>query len=372
MPLCLPNYAETISPCREVCERVRKPCESYYTRYGFIWPDALKCEQYPSSSENAICMDPKKNEGSPSKPSPKLPSTRPKQTSPSASCCQCNTSLGYRYVDDDESQMKCLSPCYSPYFSDEQSKSMMNIWLTFLSFLCAISCAFVILTFFLDITRFKYPQLPIIFLALCYFFVSCGYLIRLTLGHENVACRLENKIDSPSFVQLVRVSGPSNCAFVFVLTYFFGMASSVWWVILTLTWFLAAGFKWSSEAIAHYSLYYHLLAWLVPCLQTIAILMLNGIDGDQISGICFVGQSDPSMLRGFVLLPLIAYLTIGTIFLLGGLISLMRIRNVMKIQDRTKTNKLEKLMVRIGFYSILYTVPATFVSILFCCQINKM
>jgi len=361
MPLCLPNYSETIPPCREVCERVRAPCESYYIRYGFIWPDALKCEQYPSSNENAICMDPRKNEA-PSKSVPKLSSSRSSQSSlSSSSCCQCNISLGYRLVDDDESIKKCIPPCRSPYFSDEQSKSMVNIWLTFLSLLCAISCAFVLLTFFIDITRFKYPQRPIIFLALCYFFVSCGYLIRLGLGHENVACRLENKIDSPSYVQLVRVSGPSNCAFVFVLTYFFGMASSVWWVILTLTWFLAAGFKWSSEAIANYSIYYHLIAWLLPCLQTIAILMLNGIDGDPISGICYVGHTDSSMLRGFVILPLIAFLTIGTIFLLGGLISLMRIRNVMKIQDRTKTNKLEKLMVRIGLYSILYTVPATFV-----------
>jgi hypothetical protein len=139
------------------------------------------------------------------------------------------------------------------------------------------------------------------------------------------------------------------------------MASSVWWVILTLTWFLAAGFKWSSEAIAHYSLYYHLFAWLLPCLQTIAILVLKSIDGDPISGICYVGHSDSSMLRAFVILPLITFLTIGTIFLLAGLISLMRIRNVMKNQDRTKTSKLEKLMVRIGLYSILYTVPATFV-----------
>lgn len=144
-------------------------------------------------------MDPRKNEASSSatipKSIPKLPSTRSSPI-PSSSCCQCNTSLGYRYVDSDDepSGKTCLPPCYSPYFADEQSKSLMNMWLTFLSFLCAISCAFVILTFFLDITRFKYPQRPIIFLALCYFFVSCGYLIRLALGHENVACRLENKV----------------------------------------------------------------------------------------------------------------------------------------------------------------------------------
>lgn len=140
------------------------------------------------------------------------------------------------------------------------------------------------------------------------------------------------------------------------------MASSIWWVILTLAWFLAAGFKWSSEAIAHYSHFYHLIAWFVPCIQTIAVIMLEGIDGDPISGICYVGQADSSMLRIFVIIPLITFLTIGTIFLLGGLVSLMRIRNVMKIQDRTKTSKLEKLMVRIGLYAILYTVPATFVS----------
>ena len=162
---------------------------------------------------------------------------------------------------------------------------------------------------------------------------------------------------------LVGVSGPSNCAFVFVLTYFFGMASSIWWVILTLTWFLAAGFKWSSEAIDHYSLFYHLIAWLLPCLQTIIILMLHGIDGDPISGICYVGHVHSKMLRRFVVLPLILFLTIGTIFLLGGLISLIRIRNVMKIQDRIKTSKLEKLMVRIGLYAILYTVPATIVRV---------
>ncbi|CAF1014504.1 unnamed protein product [Rotaria sp. Silwood1] len=354
MPLCLTNYSDPIPPCREVCERVRKPCEPYYSQYGFIWPDVLKCEQYPSNEEKAICMDPKKNSAK---------SSLKSISRSSKLCCQCNTSIGYHLIDEDDysTVTKCLPPCRSVYFSDKQSISITNIWLTILSVLCALSCTFVLLTFFLDMTRFKYPQRPIIFLSLCYFFVSCGYLIRLMLGHENVACRLDNKIDSLSYTQLVRVSGPSSCAFVFVLTYFFGMASSIWWVILTLTWFLAAGFKWSSEAISHYSIYYHLIAWLLPCLQTVAILVLKGIDGDPISGICYVGHTDSSMLRAFVLFPLITFLTIGTIFLLAGLISLMRIRNVIKVQDRSKTSKLEKLMVRIGLFSILYTVPATFV-----------
>jgi len=132
-------------------------------------------------------MDPKKNNA---KTSLRLPSRS------SQSCCQCNTSLGYRLIDEDNysTVKKCLPPCRSAYFSDEQSISIMNTWLTILSILCALSCTFVLLTFFLDMTRFKYPQRPIIFLSLCYFFVSWGYLIRLILGHENVACRIDNKV----------------------------------------------------------------------------------------------------------------------------------------------------------------------------------
>lgn len=131
-------------------------------------------------------MDPRKNRHS------KIASR------PSQSCCQCNTSLGYRLSDDDQYSMvrKCLPPCHSAYFSDQQSKSLINNWLTILSILCVLSCTLVLLTFFLDMTRFKYPQRPIIFLSLCYFFVACGYLIRILLGHENVACRLDDKVNN--------------------------------------------------------------------------------------------------------------------------------------------------------------------------------
>ena len=35
--------------------------------------------------------------------------------------------------------------------------------------------------------------------------------------------------------------GNTGCAIIFFFSYFFGMASYLWWVILTLTWFLTAG-----------------------------------------------------------------------------------------------------------------------------------
>ncbi|NWW47864.1 FZD8 protein, partial [Pedionomus torquatus] len=130
-------------------------------------------------------------------------------------------------------------------------------------------------------------------------------------------------------------TGPALCTVVFLLVYFFGMASSIWWVILSLTWFLAAGMKWGNEAIAGYA---HL-----------------------------------ENLRGFVLAPLLIYLAIGSMFLLAGFVSLFRIRSVIKQQGGpTKTHKLEKLMIRLGLFTVLYTVPAaSVVACLFYEQHNR-
>ena len=137
------------------------------------------------------------------------------------------------------------------------------------------------------------------------------------------------------------------------------------WVVLSFTWFLAAGLKWGNEAIAGYSQYFHLAAWLIPTVKSVAVLITAAVDGDPVAGICYVGNQNTDNLRGFVLAPLVVYLLVGTSFLLGGFVSLFRIRNVIKQQGgiggRSKADKLEKLMIRIGIFSVLYTVPATVV-----------
>lgn len=52
---------------------------------------------------------------------------------------------------------------------------------------------------------------------------------------------------------------------------------------------------------------------------------------------------------------------IGILFLLSGFYSIFRIRSVLRQQTRSKTDKLEKLMVRIVIFSILYIVPSVLV-----------
>ena len=59
------------------------------------------------------------------------------------------------------------------------------------------------------------------------------------------------------------------------------------WVVLTVTWFLAAGLKWGNEAIEQKSPYFHGIAWSIPAVQTIAVLISSKIEGDVLSGVSY-------------------------------------------------------------------------------------
>nr|AAC77361.1 frizzled-8 [Xenopus laevis] len=383
-PICLEDYKKPLPPCRSVCERARAGCAPLMRQYGFAWPDRMRCDRLPEQSNpDTLCMDyynrTEQTTAAPSHPEPPKPPARsvpksrtraepPRSRSRAPGCesgCQCRAPMVqvsnerhplYNRVRTGQTP-NCAMPCHNPFFSPEE-RTFTDFWIGLWSVLCFASTFATVSTFLIDMERFKYPERPIIFLSACYLLVSTGYLIRLIAGHEKVACS-RGELDLEHIIHY-ETTGPALCTLVFLLIYFFGMASSIWWVILSLTWFLAAGMKWGNEAIAGYSQYFHLAAWLVPSIKSIAVLALSSVDGDPVAGICFVGNQNLDNLRGFVLAPLVIYLFIGSMFLLAGFVSLFRIRSVIK-QGGTKTDKLEKLMIRIGIFSVLYTVPATIV-----------
>jgi len=222
---------------------------------------------------------------------------------------------------------------------------------------------FTMLTFLIETSRFRYPERPIIFLSGCYMIISLAYLIGSTQSNHSLICKSYKNVKMQNVDYLVQGVEHVPCTLLFMMIYYFGMASSVWWVVLTLTWFLAAGLKWGHEAIENVSSYFHLAAWAIPGVKLIAVLWMQKIDADILSGACYTGIRNTNLMRGFVLAPLFLYLILGTCFLLAGFVSLVRIRNVMK-HEGNKTDKLEKFMVRIGVFSILYMVPAI---IVICC-----
>ncbi|KAM3833869.1 frizzled-1-like [Diretmus argenteus] len=364
-PVCT-VLEQALPPCRSLCERARQGCEALMNKFGFQWPDSLACESFPVHGAGELCVGQNVSDrGGADGPAPYA--TEPPQhhdhRGGARGQFKCPPSLrvppylNYRFLG----QENCGAPCEPKrshgmmYFSEEELK-FARIWIGIWSVLCCASTLFTVLTYLVDMKRFSYPERPIIFLSGCYTMVSVAYIAGFLL-EDKVVCneRFDNEIRT-----VVQGTKKEGCTILFMMLYFFSMASSIWWVILALTWFLAAGMKWGHEAIEANSQYFHLAAWAVPAIKTITILAVGQVDGDVLSGVCFVGVNSVDALRGFVLAPLFVYLFIGTSFLLAGFVSLFRIRTIMK-HDGTKTEKLEKLMVRIGIFSVLYTVPATIV-----------
>ncbi|XP_071447254.1 frizzled-2 [Hetaerina americana] len=403
-----------IPPCRSLCISARTGCEGLMNKFGFQWPEGLDCAKYPESgTEICVGENTTSSESSGSGSSGGSAGTtghphhphNPHWTGVMGGAIDTTVLNGIRTfagVPDygsgtfgfpsvpardygfvcppqfkvpkeldyvlkvgGRTERDCGAPCEGMFFTAEQRR-FARLWTGSWSLLCLVSCLATVLTFAVDPGRFRYPERPIIFLSGCYAAVALGYAAGFALG-DSAACRppfsppaeqLSPRLKMASLI--TQGTKAEGCTLLFMLLYFFSMASSIWWVILALTWFLAAGLKWGHEAIEANSQYFHLAAWAVPAVKTITILAMGKVEGDVLSGVCFVGLRDADALRGFVLAPLAFYLLLGTAFLLAGFVSLFRIRTVMK-HDGTRTDKLERLMIRIGVFSVLYTVPAVVV-----------
>ena len=358
-----------VPPCRSLCDSARDGCEDLMKKFGFTWPESLRCEKFPKLGED-LCVG-KNTTGRngqvvPSKEQPQGHNSTEAPIDISLVSFRCPEE---QKIDNDHykffGKKNCASKCENIYF-DEKERKIARLWTGIWAILCCISTLFTILTFIIDMRRFRYPERPIIFLSGCYFMISVSYIIGFTAGNS-LSCT-ESKHGHSVLVQGTKHEG---CTVIFMLLYFFSMASSIWWVILTLTWFLAAGLKWGQEAIEANAQFFHLAAWAIPAVKTIAILLMTKVDGDELSGVCFVGLSDLNALRVYVLAPLFIYFFAGATFLLAGFVSLFRVRSVLK-DDYSKREKIEKLMIRIGVFSILYTLPAiSVIGCLFYEQANR-
>ncbi|XP_053603834.1 frizzled-7 [Plodia interpunctella] len=372
---------QAIPPCRHLCESARHNCGDLMSHYGLPWPEHLECSKFPvATDENVICVGDNNVTHESHKPIEHRPprgeypsntgrdNTKTHYTKNYGFVCPeqfkvpKNLDLEYSLKVGQKVEQDCGVPCNRMFFS-ENERNFSRLWIGIWATLCTVSCLFTVLTFLIDTDRFRYPERPIIFLSVCYLMVAIAYVMGWSAG-DSISCQgpFPFAISGTRTNISVITQGTKHepCTILFMIVYFFSMASSIWWVILTLTWFLAAGLKWGHEAIEANSQYFHLAAWAVPAIKTISILAMGKVDGDVLSGVCYVGLWDAEALREFVLAPLCVYLVLGTVFLMAGFVSLFRIRTVMK-HDGTKTDKLEKLMIRIGVFGVLYTVPALIV-----------
>ncbi|XP_063723039.1 frizzled-2-like [Symsagittifera roscoffensis] len=385
-----------IPPCKELCQQVQFGCEASMNAYGFNWP--YDCNIFPSSpfDENGavknaknMCVPPMDMEhsgpagvdesktggtggGGSAGGSNKQPVDDGSKSENEDFKCpnrlKTKKDLGYVFLGAKD----CSAPCKEVLFSSKDY-DIARYWIGGWSFVCFISSLFTFATYLVDRRRFKYPERPIMFMAFCYVFISFTFFIGF-FGQKSISCSADHLAQSPSITSSNSGSGRNSappsaeivsqglksnvlCALSFFLLYYCLMASSLWWVVLTFTWLLAAGLKWSHEAIERKAFVFHAFAWVVPLFLTLLVPFFHGIEGDDISGTCFTGMLNPKFTLYFVLAPLVVSLAIGFTFLVFGFVSLCRVRHFIK-KNGDRTDKLEKLMIRIGVFSLFYMAPA--------------
>ena len=200
------------------------------------------------------------------------------------------------------------------------------------------------------------------FLALCFNIHSVGYFLSLVMGRSLVTCPDGQFVTSNVIWSWHHVP----CLLVFALLYYSMMAAFLWWLMLTVGWFLAAGLKWSSEAIGNLAALFHIVSWVVPLVMTISLMAGQVVGADELSAVCFIVRDafNPSfyaLLIG-VILPLMVFLVVGVVFLAIGLVGICRVRAFLRHKGKDReTVVLEKLIIRIGIFVGVYIAPATVV-----------
>uniref|UniRef100_A0A672GH71 Frizzled-3 n=1 Tax=Salarias fasciatus TaxID=181472 RepID=A0A672GH71_SALFA len=345
-PVCT-TYGRVSMPCRSLCLRAKDECHKLMEIFGLSWPDDMECSRFPD------CDEPyPRQEDLQTGSEPTDQSSMTVQRDYGFWCpreLKVDPDLGYTFMGKKD----CSAPCPSMFFS-QQELTFTRYFIGVISIVCLSATLFTFLTFLIDVTRFRYPERPIIFYAVCYVMVSLVFFLGFLL-EDRVAC---NAVSPAQFRASTITQGSHNkaCTLFFMVLYFFTMAGSVWWVILTITWFLAAVPKWGSEAIEKKALLFHAVAWGLPGALTVTLLALNKIEGDGISGVCFIGIYDIEALRWFVLAPLCLNVAVGVSLLLVGIVALNRVRMEIPLEKENQT-KLVKFMIRMGVFSVLYLVP---------------
>ena len=121
------------------------------------------------------------------------------------------------------------------------------------------------------------------------------------------------------------------------------------WAVTTTTWALLLLCSLSASQLASKAPLYHSLGWGLPAAFTLTALVRYQIDGDELTGLCAVGQQSEETLLYMLVIP--ASVLLGSAFLsfLSGLVASL----VSPCQEA------RRLMARISVFFVLYGLPQT-------------
>ncbi|CAH8864845.1 unnamed protein product [Trichobilharzia szidati] len=131
---------------------------------------------------------------------------------------------------------RCAPLCEADILYTTEAKTLSTMWTSVLAGICSLVTTFTLVRYAMNPCDFRPNEKPIVYIALCQLFFALGYGLSLGLGRETVTCGRD--LDSGRKIRLQEGLDNAMCAFVFMIQYFFSIASYIWWTMLVFHWAL--------------------------------------------------------------------------------------------------------------------------------------
>lgn len=298
-PVCT-ILEKPIPPCRSLCQSARKGCEPVVMRFGFQWPKHLECSSFPVKDEpRVLCVGDDEMENSATNspsPSPTISdySDDPENSLPCPGQLQ-TSNKDYSITVSGKTADKCGFPC-------EEGKhffTVMELWVARCFILAIAVCSaclsiVTILTFLIDLERFPYPGRCILYLLFSCLGLSIVHICGFFMKNEG-ACTGD---------LITQGNDTGKCTVMALFYYFFLWSLFLWYVILSVTWYLSAARDWVPEALKSINYIFFLIGYALPAALSIIVLIKKPTEGDVLSGICSIGVFKPEAKLYYLLIPL--------------------------------------------------------------------
>uniref|UniRef100_A0A8C6MCQ2 Protein smoothened n=2 Tax=Nothobranchius TaxID=28779 RepID=A0A8C6MCQ2_NOTFU len=321
MPKCENGRVEL--PSKSLCVATRKPCSIVDQERG--WPSFLKCDKFPLGCSNEV--------------------TKLKfNTSGHCEAPLVKTDIQSSWYKDVEG---CGIQCDNPLFTEEEHGDM-HAYIAYFGTITLLCTFFTLATFLADWKNSnRYPAVILFYINACFFVGSIGWLAQFLDGaRKEIVCKSDNtmRLGEPSSSETL------SCVTIFIIVYYSLMSGVIWFVMLTYAWH--ASFKalgTTHQPLSGRTSYFHMVTWSIPFILTVAILAIAEVDGDSVSGICFVGYKNYRYRAGFVLAPIGVVLVVGGYFLIQGVTTLFSIKsNHPGLLSEKAASKINETMLRLG------------------------
>ncbi|XP_012706174.2 smoothened homolog [Fundulus heteroclitus] len=326
MPKCENGHVEL--PSKSLCLATRRPCSIVDRERG--WPNFLKCDHFPVGCSNEV---------------QKLKFN----TSGQCEAPLVKTDIQSSWYKDVEG---CGIQCDNPLFTEEEH-SDMHAYIAYFGTVTLLCTFFTLATFLADWKNSnRYPAVILFYINACFFVGSIGWLAQFLDGaRKEIVCKSDNtmRLGEPSSSETL------SCVTIFIIVYYSMMSGVIWFVMLTYAWhtsFKALGT--THQPLSGRTSYFHMVTWSIPFVLTVAILAIAEVDGDSVSGICFVGYKNYHYRAGFVLAPIGVVLVVGGYFLIRGVMTLFSIKsNHPGLLSEKAASKINETMLRLGIFGFL-------------------